>query len=89
MRYKYVCATCGEIYKIKKTGADVIACKNNVPEEIWNVDVWECPKCKHTLLAGFANSPIKTSFMPDFPAAVEACLTKKSCRKFNIEYVKN
>ncbi len=73
---KYVCVECESLYRIKKNGIEAIMMLNGVENEIWSADLWECPKCKRQLIAGFAKVPHHASFSPDFQQELERIYAK-------------
>lgn len=85
---KYFCEKDKLHYRIKKTGIHVVLCDTDgEPEELWYADLWECPTCKHNLLAGFAKVPYRTKKTdPEaFARELEALYAKpKSYRKVKI-----
>jgi len=36
------------------------------PYELWDADLWKCPKCGIEVIGGFASGPISAHYEPDF-----------------------
>lgn len=73
---KLVCVPCQKQYIIVKTGNYVVDMFFDPPEpyRIQNGDRWECPKCGHQIIAGFALSPLAEHFEDKFQELLEKAL---------------
>ena len=65
---KLVCVPCKRDYKIIKSGNYVVEMFLDPPQpyKIQNGDRWECPKCGHQIIAGFAHGPLAEHFQDNF-----------------------
>lgn len=39
---------------------------NRAPYKLWMADLWTCPKCNHSIAAGFPARPLLEHFEPDY-----------------------
>jgi len=55
----YVCVPCQVEMRPKRNGVIVEEHREEgKPYKIWEADLWECPKCHHECILGFADRPI-------------------------------
>ena len=41
------------------------------PYELWDADLWKCPKCGIEVVGGFANGSISAHYEPDFQKMIK------------------
>lgn len=70
---KLVCGKCQVELKPFKNGIVVAEMfqRNTKIYKLWNADLWECPKCDHTIVAGFSQKPFAEHFEKDCEEIVQ------------------
>lgn len=78
----YVCAKCNIKYepknnisatemRPKKNGVHVIEMADFGPYKVWLADLWECPKCRHRVIAMFGLEPLAEHYEDNFAGILE------------------
>lgn len=66
-RSNYICISCEKEMQLLKVGVVVEEhMADGSGYKIWGADLWECPKCKHQCVLGFADRPIVHHFDPSY-----------------------
>lgn len=60
-----VCAKCQVDMRCKKNGVGVVDMADFGPCQVWDADLWECPKCGFQVVAGFGQKPIAYHYEPE------------------------
>lgn len=62
-RSNCVCVKCEKEMRRLKNGVIVEEhMDDGQPYKIWEADLWECPKCHHQCIFGFADRPVAQHF---------------------------
>ena len=56
--HRPVCAPCQVEMHPEKNGVGVLDMADYGPVNLWDADLWECPKCGHQIVSGFGNNPL-------------------------------
>ncbi len=57
MNHKPVCVKCQKVMFPKKNEVDVLDLVNFSPRQLWEGDLWECPRCYTQIIIGFGCEP--------------------------------
>lgn len=71
-----VCVLCHVEFDCLKNGVGVLKMTvesgKQVPYQLWEADMWECPGCKSRIVSGFGRAAIAEAYHPSFENAVRA-----------------
>ena len=56
--HRPVCAACQVEMHPEKNGVGVLDMADYGPVNLWDADLWECPKCGFQIVSGFGSNPI-------------------------------
>ena len=70
--HRPVCVKCCCELRPEKNGFGVLDMNDNGPYELWDADMWKCPKCGYEVVGGFAVGPISRHFEDDFGRCITA-----------------
>ena len=56
--HRPVCTACQTEMHPEKNGVGVLDLADWGPCNLWDADLWECPKCGHQIVSGFGDNPI-------------------------------
>ena len=63
----YACADCGVLMRPRKNSVFVLVTMDDGrPYQIWNGDLWECPRCGHQGIYGWGANPISEHYEDNF-----------------------
>ena len=63
--HRPVCAACQVDMRPEKNGVGVLDMADWGPCNLWDADLWECPKCGHQIVSGFGDNPISAHYMKE------------------------
>ena len=63
--HRPVCVTCQVELHPEHNGVGVLDIANFGPVDIWDADLWKCPKCGIEIVSGFGNNPISSHYKGD------------------------
>ena len=69
--HRPVCTKCHCELRPETNGIGVLDMNDNGPYELYDADLWKCPKCGIEIIGGFGFNPISAHYMPDFKEAIE------------------
>ena len=69
--HRPVCGSCHCEMRPEKNGVGLLDMASYGPYEIYDADLWKCPKCGMTVIGGFALGPISAHYKADFKKIVE------------------
>ena len=75
--HRPVCVKCEVELRPKKNGVGLLDYADFGEYQIWDADLWECPRCNYQIVIGFGHSPIDIHNTDSFSATVE-CYKQKS-----------
>lgn len=82
MFHRPVCVPCQTEFRPSNNNC-VVLCHSNLnpatdptPFRLWAADEYECPKCHHKIVVGFAQQPYAEHYQPEFQRQLEAVPTK-------------
>ena len=63
-----ICVKCQKAMRVDKIGVHIILMAYNPPRpyEVWQGDVWKCPKCNAEFVARYGDHAIAMHFQPKF-----------------------
>ena len=64
--HRPVCTRCCCELHPEKNGVGVLDTNDNGPYELFDADLWKCPKCGIEVVGGFGCGPISAHYQPDF-----------------------
>jgi len=64
--HRPVCPKCNCELHSHENGVGVVDMAKFGPYEIWNADLWKCPKCGIEVVGGFGKGPITRHFEDNF-----------------------
>ena len=56
--HRPVCAACQVEMHPERNGVGVLDMADYGPVNLWDADLWECPKCHFQIVSGFGDSPV-------------------------------
>ena len=56
--HRPVCAKCQVEMRPERNGVGLLDMADYGPVQIWDADLWQCPKCGYEIVAGFGQRPI-------------------------------
>lgn len=62
-----VCPKCCVELRPETNGVLAVSMASSGPYEMYQVDLWRCPTCKHGVLLGFSAHPVAQHFSDDIP----------------------
>jgi len=65
-------------------GVGVLDYAGDRPYQLWDADLWKCPKCGVEIVGGFGLGPISEHFMEDFQRQIE-CYKNRGLLIANVE----
>ncbi len=68
--HRPVCPECECEMHPETNGVGVLDLAEYGPYELWDGDLWKCPKCGKKVVGGFASGPIAQHFEPSFQADI-------------------
>ena len=74
--HRPVCVKCHCELRPETNGVGVLDIADFGPAELWDADLWKCPKCGFKIVGGFALEPIGSHFEEGFLSGVEAYRVK-------------
>lgn len=76
---KIVCGKCQVSLRPLENGVVVAEMfqQNTKLYKLWSADLWECPKCNHTVVAGFACNPSAEHYKDDCEEIVRKLKTER------------
>jgi len=63
--HRPVCAACQVEMHPERNGVGVLDMADYGPVNLWDADLWECPKCRHQIVSGFGGNPIARHYEGD------------------------
>ena len=66
-----VCAACQTEMHPERNGVGVVDYADYGPVNLWEADLWECPKCHIQIVVGFGDYPISSHIEDDFDKIME------------------
>jgi len=60
--HRPVCAPCQVEMEPERNGVGVVDYADFGPVNLWDADLWECPKCGHQIVTGFGGGPISRHY---------------------------
>lgn len=69
--HRPVCLTCGCELRPEQNGVGVLDMADYGPYELWDADIWKCPRCGIQMVGGFGCGPISAHYKDDFKAMQE------------------
>jgi len=63
--HRPVCAACQVDMRPKMNGVGVLDMASFGPCNLWDADLWECPKCELQIVAGFGSNPVSGHYEGD------------------------
>lgn len=60
--HRPVCAACQVEMHPERSGVGILDMADYGPVELWDADLWECPKCGFQIVSGFGNKPISRHY---------------------------
>ena len=71
--HRPVCAACQVEMYPERNGVGILDMADYGPVDLWNADLWECPKCGHQIVSGFGANPISSHYKKDeFPRLIKS-----------------
>ncbi len=74
--HRPVCAKCCCELHPETNGVGVLDTNDNGPYELFDADLWKCPKCGIEVVGGFGNGPISAHYEPDFKRMIDSYQTR-------------
>jgi hypothetical protein len=68
--HRPVCKKCNCELRPETNGVGVLDMANFGPAELYDADLWKCPKCGIEVVGGFGHGPIASHFEPDFQRTI-------------------
>ncbi len=69
--HRPVCAKCCCELRPETNGVGVLDMADYGPYELYDADLWKCPKCGLEVVGGFASGPISAHYESDFQRMVD------------------
>lgn len=69
--HRPVCPECECEMRPEKNGVGVLDMAGFGPCEIWDADLWKCPKCDKQVIGGFGDSAISAHYKEDFEREIK------------------
>lgn len=69
--HRPVCAKCNCELRPETNGVGVLDMAEYGPYELYDADLWKCPRCGMEVIGGFALSPISAHYDPDFQKMID------------------
>ena len=63
--HRPVCAACQVDMRPECNGVGVLDMADFGPCDLWDADLWECPKCGQQIVSGFGSNPISRHYEGD------------------------
>ena len=60
--HRPVCRACQIEMHPEHNGVGVLDMSDYGPDDLWEADLWKCPKCGHEIVSGFGSSPISSHY---------------------------
>jgi hypothetical protein len=85
MSHRPVCVKCETEFRPERNGFKVVDMfqHDTKPYQIWDADMWKCPKCGIEIAVGFGWTPLFAHFENEFDNHFNLILNKPHC--FNKE----
>jgi hypothetical protein len=71
MSHRPVCVKCQVELRPEKNEVGCLDFASFGPYQLWDSDLWKCPKCGHEILTGFGQNPISIHHEENFTITVE------------------
>ena len=68
--HRPVCKKCNCELRPETNGVGLLDMADYGPYELYNADLWKCPKCGIEIVGGFAMEPISRHWESDFQATI-------------------
>jgi len=69
--HRPVCRKCQCELRPEKNSVGLLDMADFGPYELFDADLWKCPKCGYEVIGGFGNGPISGHWKPDFQAMIK------------------
>jgi len=63
--HRPVCRTCQVDLRPERNGVGVLDMADFGPVDLWDADLWKCPKCGLEVVSGFGNNPISSHYVKE------------------------
>ena len=71
--HRPVCAPCQVEMHPERNGVGVLDMASFGPCDLWDADLWECPKCGHQIVSGFGANPVSSHYLKEgFPRLIQS-----------------
>ena len=70
--HRPVCLDCLCEMRPETNGVGVLDMAGFGPCDLYDADLWKCPKCEKKVIGGFGNGPVSSHYKPDFAAQVKS-----------------
>jgi len=71
--HRPVCPACQVEFHPEHNGVGVLDMADYGPVDLWEADLWQCPKCGFQIVSGFGDNPISSHYKEDeFPRLVQS-----------------
>jgi len=74
--HRPVCVKCKCELHPEKNGVGVLDMADEKPYELYDADLWKCPKCGMEVVGGFGYNPISAHYEEDFHAVMNGYLSR-------------
>ncbi len=82
--HRPVCVKCNCELHPETNGVGVLDVLENMdPYQIWDADLWKCPKCGIEVVGGFGGGPISSHLEPHFQAVIDEYVSRSLLIKNN------
>ena len=69
--HRPVCVKCNCELRPEKNGVGILDMSDNGAYELWDADLWKCPKCGLEVVGGFAYNSISAHYKEDFQRMID------------------
>jgi len=69
--HRPVCKKCNCELRPETNGVGLLDVNDNGANELWDADLWRCPKCGYDIVGGFASNPISAHYRDDFQKHID------------------
>ena len=73
--HRPVCPPCQVEMRPERNGVGLLDYADFGPYQLWDTDLWECPKCHHQIVIGFGDSPMYSHWESSFPERIQSYKT--------------
>ena len=70
--HRPVCVKCSCELRPEKNGVGVLDMADIGEYELFDADLWKCPKCGIEIVGGFGRNPISAHYMSDFKTMINS-----------------